>query len=54
MPGARDRCTLWAKKGGTVQNWMSFVDWTRMAVAMVAWIALIACVGYAAVLAARR
>ena len=37
-----------------MQQWMSFVNWTWMTVAMVAWIALIASVGYVAVLAARH
>jgi hypothetical protein len=37
-----------------VQQWMSFVNWTWMTVAMVAWIALMASVGYVAVLAARH
>jgi len=40
------------KKGGTVQNWMSFMNSTSLTVAAVAWIALIAAVGYAAALAA--
>jgi hypothetical protein len=33
---------------------MSFVNWTWMTVAMVAWIALIASIGYVAALEARR
>ena len=37
-----------------MQQWMSFVNWTWMTVAMVAWIALIASAGYVAVLAALR
>ena len=37
-----------------MQQWMSFVNWTSMTVAMVAWIAVIAAVGYAAVLATRH
>jgi hypothetical protein len=36
-----------------VQQWMNFVNSTWMTVAMVAWIALIASIGYVAVLAAR-
>jgi hypothetical protein len=35
-----------------VQHWMSFVDWQSMSVAMILWLALIALVGYAAVLVA--
>ena len=37
-----------------MQQWMSYVNWTWMSVAMVAWIAVIGAVGYVAVLAARR
>lgn len=37
-----------------MQQWMSFVNWPLMTVAMVAWIALVASVGYVAVLAARH
>ena len=37
-----------------MQQWMNFVNSTWMAVAMVAWIALIASAGYVAVLAALR
>jgi hypothetical protein len=37
-----------------MQEWMRFVNWPWMTVAMVAWIALIASVGYVAALAARR
>jgi hypothetical protein len=40
------------RKGGTVHNWMSFMDLTPLATAAVAWIVLIAAVGYAAGLAA--
>jgi altronate dehydratase len=37
-----------------VQQWMGFVDSTWMTVAMVAWIALIASVGYVAVFTTGR
>lgn len=37
-----------------MQQWMSFINWPLMTVAMVAWVAVIASVGYAAMLVARR
>jgi len=51
MPNAPVRSML-GRKGGTVHNWMSFMNLTPLAVAAVAWIMLIAAVGYAAGLAA--
>jgi hypothetical protein len=45
---------LWTKKGGTVQEWMSIFDWTSMGMAALAWIALIAFIGYTACLVAWR
>jgi len=45
---------LLVKRGAAVQQWMSFVNWNWMTAAMVVWIALIASIGYGAMLVARH
>ena len=54
MPPFRAARMLLVKKGGNVHQWMRLFDWTWIGAMMIAWILLIAVVGYAAVFVASR
>jgi len=51
---ANGRMLLFERKEAAVHHWMNGFDWTWVGALMIAWILLIALIGYAAALVAWR